>query len=110
MSKKIDLLDAVETVPLEYAYNLAAEGPTAFETTYLAELKTVVTRVLASLPPREERIIRRRFGIGVEESTGEEIGKEFSVTRGRIYEIEGKALRKLKHPSRSVKIRGFLDK
>ena len=107
---KLDLLDVVETVPLEYAYNLAAEGPTAFETTYLAELKTEVTRVLASLPPREERIIRRRFGIGVEVSTGEEIGKEFSVTRGRIYEIEGKALRKLKHPSRSIKIRGFLNK
>ena len=107
---KLDLLDVVETVPLEYAYNIAAKGPTAFETTYLAELKTVVTRVLASLTPREERIIRRRFGIGVEESTGEEIGKEFSLTRGRIYEIEGKALRKLKHPSRSRRMKGFLDK
>ena len=107
---KLDLLDVVETVPLEYAYNLAAKGPTAFETTYLAELKTVVTRVLASLTPREERVLRKRFGIGVEESTGEEIGKEFSLTRGRIYEIEGKALRKLKHPSRSRRMKGFLDK
>ena len=107
---KLDLLDVVETVPLEYAYNIAAKGPTAFETTYLAELKTVVTRVLASLTPREERVLRKRFGIGVEESTGEEIGKEFSLTRGRIYEIEGKALRKLKHPSRSRRMKGFLDK
>jgi len=103
---KLDLLDVVETVPLEYAYNLAAEGPTAYETVYLAELKEVITKVLASLTPREERVIRRRFGIGVEESTGEEIAKEFSVTRGRIYGIESKALRKLKHPSRSMKILG----
>ena len=104
---KVDLMDAVETVPLEYAYNIAAKGPTAFDTTYLAELKAEVTKVLASLTPREERVIRRRFGIGVEPATGEEIGEEFSVTRGRIYGIESKALRKLKHPSRARKLRGF---
>ena len=111
MNKKLDLLDVVETVPLEYAYNIVAKGPTAFETTYLAELKTVVTRVLASLTPREERELRMRFGIGLKtEHTLEEVGVEFNLTRNRIRDIEAKALRKLKHPSRSRKMKGFLDK
>ena len=108
---KEDFLDKVETVPLEYAYNIAAKGPTAFDTTYLAELKAEVTRVLASLTPREERVLRKRFGIGLKkDETLAEVGKEFGLISERIRQIEAKALRKLKHPSRSRKMKGFLDK
>ena len=104
---KVDLMDAVETVPLEYAYNIAAKGPTAFDTTYLAELKAEVTRVLASLTPREERVLRKRFGIGLKkDETLAEVGKEFGVISERIRQIEAKALRKLKHPARARKLRG----
>ena len=68
------------------------------------------TRVLASLTPREERVLRMRFGIGMNtDHTLEEVGQQFSVTRERIRQIEAKALRKLKHPSRSRKLRSFLD-
>ena len=67
-------------------------------------------RVLASLTPREERVLRMRFGIGMNtDHTLEEVGQQFSVTRERIRQIEAKALRKLKHPSRSRKLRSFLD-
>ena len=73
-------------------------------------LKETTTRVLASLTPREERVLRMRFGIGVNtDHTLEEVGQQFSVTRERIRQIEAKALRKLKHPSRSRKLRSFLD-
>jgi RNA polymerase primary sigma factor len=73
-------------------------------------LKETVTRVLASLTPREERVLRMRFGIGMNtDHTLEEVGQQFSVTRERIRQIEAKALRKLKHPSRSRKMRSFLD-
>lgn len=72
-------------------------------------LKEVTTRVLSSLTPREERVLRMRFGIGMNtDHTLEEVGQQFSVTRERIRQIEAKALRKLKHPSRSRKMRGFL--
>jgi RNA polymerase primary sigma factor len=75
-----------------------------------ANLKETVTLVLASLTPREERVLRMRFGIGMNtDHTLEEVGQQFSVTRERIRQIEAKALRKLKHPSRSRKMRSFLD-
>ena len=73
-------------------------------------LRSTTTRVLASLTPREERVLRMRFGIGMNtDHTLEEVGQQFSVTRERIRQIEAKALRKLKHPSRSRKLRSFLD-
>ena len=82
--------------PLEAAVNL--------------NLRDTTTRVLASLTPREERVLRMRFGIGMNtDHTLEEVGQQFSVTRERIRQIEAKALRKLKHPSRSRKLRSFLD-
>ena len=75
-----------------------------------SNLRDTTTRVLASLTPREERVLRMRFGIGMNtDHTLEEVGQQFSVTRERIRQIEAKALRKLKHPSRSKKIRSFLD-
>jgi RNA polymerase primary sigma factor len=76
----------------------------------LSDLKGVVTEVLSSLTAREERVLRMRFGIGTRsENTLEEVGKSFQVTRERIRQIESKALRKLKHPVRSKKLRSFLD-
>ncbi len=73
-------------------------------------LRETTTRILATLTPREERVLRMRFGIGMNtDHTLEEVGKQFSVTRERIRQIEAKALRKLKHPSRSRKLRGFLN-
>ena len=76
----------------------------------LSNLRETTTRILASLTPREERVLRMRFGIGMNtDHTLEEVGKQFSVTRERIRQIEAKALRKLKHPSRSRKLRGFLN-
>src|SRR5262249_41586750 len=76
----------------------------------LQELRDMSARVLGSLSPREERIIRMRFGIGMDsDHTLEEIGQKFGVTRERIRQIEAKALRRLKHPSRSRNLRSFLD-
>ena len=75
-----------------------------------SNLREITTRVLATLTPREERVLRMRFGIGMNtDHTLEEVGQQFSVTRERIRQIEAKALRKLKHPSRSRKLRSFLD-
>jgi RNA polymerase primary sigma factor len=75
-----------------------------------SNLRETTTRVLASLTAREKRVLRMRFGIGVNfEHTLEEVGLQFSVTRERIRQIEAKALRKLKHPSRSTTLRSFLD-
>jgi RNA polymerase primary sigma factor len=75
-----------------------------------SNLREQTTRVLASLTPREERVLRMRFGIGMNtDHTLEEVGQQFNVTRERIRQIEAKALRKLKHPSRSRKLRSFLD-
>jgi len=80
------------------------------ESAIQANLRETTTRVLASLTPREERVLRMRFGIGMNtDHTLEEVGQQFSVTRERIRQIEAKALRKLKHPSRSRKLRSFLD-
>ena len=107
---KEDLLDIVDTVPLEYAYDLADDAPDAEDAVAIAELKKVVTEVLSTLKPREERVLRKRFGIGLaKDYTLEEVGQEFCVTRTTIRGIEAKALRKLKHPSRSGKLRSFLD-
>ena len=75
-----------------------------------SNLRDTTTRVLASLTPREERIVRMRFGLGMNnDHTLEEVGKRFSLTRERIRQIEARALRKLKHPSRSRVLRSFLD-
>jgi RNA polymerase primary sigma factor len=76
----------------------------------LSNLRETTTKILSSLTPREERVLRMRFGIGMNtDHTLEEVGQQFSVTRERIRQIEAKALRKLKHPSRSRKLRGFLN-
>jgi RNA polymerase primary sigma factor len=76
----------------------------------LGNLRETTTKILSSLTPREERVLRMRFGIGMNtDHTLEEVGQQFSVTRERIRQIEAKALRKLKHPSRSRKLRGFLN-
>ncbi len=80
------------------------------DTAIHSNLREATTRVLASLTPREERVLRMRFGIGMNtDHTLEEVGQQFNVTRERIRQIEAKALRKLKHPSRSRKLRSFLD-
>jgi RNA polymerase primary sigma factor len=75
-----------------------------------SNLRETTTRVLASLTPREERVVRMRFGIGIiTDHTLAEVGQQFSVSRERIRQIEAKAIRKLKHPSRSRQLRSFLD-
>jgi RNA polymerase primary sigma factor len=80
------------------------------DATIQSKLREITTRVLASLTPREERIIRMRFGLGMNsDCTLSEVGQQFSVSRERIRQIEAKALRKLKHPSRSKMLRSFLD-
>ena len=86
-------------------------GNTApIEAAIQGNLRESTTRVLATLTPREERVLRMRFGIGMNtDHTLEEVGQQFSVTRERIRQIEAKALRKLKHPSRSRMLRSFLD-
>jgi RNA polymerase primary sigma factor len=76
-----------------------------------SDLRETTTRVLETLTPREERVLRMRFGIGMNKNhTLEEVGQQFTVTRERIRQIEAKALRKLKHPSRSRVLRSFLDR
>ncbi len=91
----------------DFSEDLNAVDPA--EAVTLKQLSETVARVLASLTPREERVLRMRFGIGMdEEHTLEEVGDRFSVTRERIRQIEAKALRKLKHPSRSEKLRNFV--
>jgi RNA polymerase primary sigma factor len=80
------------------------------DATIQSNLRETTTHILASLTPREERIVRMRFGLGMNsDHTLEEVGQQFSVTRERIRQIEAKALRKLKHPSRSRVLRSFLD-
>ena len=105
-----DLLDVVETVSLDYVHDLADEGMSPEEETMLSELKKTTTRVLTGgLKAREERVLRMRFGMGVKEHTLEEIGNVFNINREPIRQIEAKALRKLKSPFRSRKLRSFLD-
>ena len=104
-----DLLDTVETVSLDNVYDLADDRPTPEDAMFETELKAVTSRILSKLTPREERVLRRRFGINVNDAKLNDIGIEFGVTGGRIREIEAKALRKLKHPSLSRKMRSFLN-
>ena len=104
-----DLLDTVETVSLDNVYDLADDGPSPEDAMFETELKAVTSRILSKLTPREERVLRRRFGINVNDAKLNDIGIEFGVTGGRIREIEAKALRTLKHPSRSKTMRPFLD-
>ena len=82
---------------------------TPLDSAIQANLREATTQVLACLTPREERILRMRFGIGMDSHTLEEVGNQFSVTRERIRQIEAKTLRKLKHPHHSRKLRSFLD-
>ena len=80
------------------------------DTAIQSNLSESTTKILASLTPREERVLRMRFGIGMNsDHTLEEVGQQFSVTRERIRQIEAKALRKLKHPTRARKLKTFLD-
>ena len=105
-----DDIELTDYVPLNYAYDLADEGPTPEDNVILSELKTAVSSVLEKLSPREERVIRKRFGINLTtDYTLEKVGQEYSVTRDRIRQIEAKALRKLKHPSLARNLRAFLD-
>ena len=104
-----DLLDTVETVSLDNVYDLADDGPSPEDAMFETELKAVTSRILSKLTPREERVLRRRFGINVNDAKLIDIGIEFGVTVERIREIEAKALRKLKHLSRSKTMRPFLD-
>jgi|TARA_B110000196_G_C20681882_1_gene446819 RNA polymerase sigma factor (sigma-70 family) len=107
--RKEDFKEEFETVPLESIYDLADDGPTAEDAVNLSELKTAVTDTLLTLKPREERVLRKRFGIGLDtDHTLEECAVKFSVNRERIRQIEAKALRKLKHASRSRNLRKFL--
>jgi len=102
---KTDFLDIVDTVPLEYAYGVADDAPDAEDAVFITELKGIVTEILSTLTPREERVLRKRFGIGLaKDYTLKEVGTDFGVNRERIRQIEAKALRKLKHPSRSGKL------
>ena len=105
---KEDVLD-MDTIPLEYSYALSDAGKSPEEEVFLSELKRSVTYILSYLTAREERVIRKRFGIGLnKDETLEEIGQEFCVTRERIRGIEAKALRKLKYPTLARKLRPFL--
>ena len=104
-----DLLDTVETVSLDNVYDLADDGPSPEDAMFETELKAATSRILSKLTPREERVLRRRFGINVNDAKLNDIGIEFGVTKGRIREIEAKALRKLRHLSRSKTMRPFLD-
>jgi len=105
-----DLLDTVETVSLDHVYDLADDGPSPEDVVFENELKVVARRVLSSLTPREERVLRRRFGIGVPDATLAEVSDEFGLARcERVRQIEAKALRKLKHPSRSRKCLPFIE-
>ena len=107
--KKEDFEEDFETVPLEYVHGLADDGPTVEDAVHLFELKIAVTAALETLKPREERILRKRFGINLTtDYTLEKIGQEYSVTRDRIRQIEAKALRKLKHSSLAGNLKEFL--
>jgi RNA polymerase primary sigma factor len=99
-----------ETPVLDLSDAAIKELVRTIDATIQSNLRETTTRILASLTPREERIVRMRFGLGMNsDHTLEEVGQQFSVTRERIRQIEAKAIRKLKHPSRSRVLRSFLD-
>ena len=105
-----DDIEMTDYVPLEYVHDLADEGPSPEDDAILSELKAATTAALGNLKPREERVLRKRFGIGLPaDYTLEEIGVEYSVTHERIRQIEANALRKLKHPSSTRHLVNFLD-
>ena len=105
-----DLLDVTETVPLEYVHDLADEGPSPEDGLIASDIATAVRNALLTLTPREERVIRKRFGIGLKtDHTLDEIGIEMRVTGTRIQGIEAKALRKLQHPSLAKNLVGLLE-
>ena len=106
---RTELLDVVETVSLDRGYDLADEGKSPEEEAISSELTRKVTTILSYLTAREERILRMRFGIGVKSHTLEEIGNVFNIKREPIRQIEAKALRKMRHPSRSRKLVSFLN-
>jgi len=98
--KTPDFLDVVETIPLEYAYGVSSNDTSPEDAMIAIELKESIAKVLSTLKPREERIIRRRFGIGLKsDATLEEVGQDMSVSRDRIRQIEAVSLRKLKNAS-----------
>jgi RNA polymerase sigma factor (sigma-70 family) len=103
-------MPAALAAPIDLGQILEEEPRAVEQRQQRSVIRETTTHVLASLTPREERIVRMRFGIGINtDHTLEEVGQQFSVTRERIRQIEAKALRKLKHPSRSRKLRSFLD-
>ena len=105
-----DLLDVTETVPLEYVHDLADEGPSPEDGLIASDIATAVRNALLTLTPREERVIRKRFGIGLKtDHTLDEIGIEMRVTGTRIQGIEAKALRKLQHPRLAKNLVGLLE-
>tara|TARA_R110001592_G_C12665413_1_gene702947 strand:+ start:90 stop:521 length:432 start_codon:yes stop_codon:yes gene_type:complete len=107
---KPDLLDVVETIPIEYAYGVSSNDTSPEDAMISTELNESIAKVLSTLTAREERVLRRRFGIGLKtDATLEKIGQEFSLSRDRIRQIEAKAIRKLKHPSVSRTVRFFVD-
>ena len=98
--KTPDFLDVVETIPLEYAYGVSSNDTSPEDAMIAIELKESITKVLSSLKPREERVLRMRFGIGLKtDATLEEVGQKFSLSRDRIRQIEAVSLRKLKNAS-----------
>jgi len=105
-----DFLDVFKTVPLEYVYDLADEEPSSEDGLIASDLKTAVRNALLTLTPREERVLRKRFGIGLKtDHTLEEVAVTFSVTRDRIRQIEAKALRKLKTLVGSKNLKNLLE-
>ncbi len=107
--RKEDFEEDFETVPLEYVHGLADDGPTVEDEVFAKEKKSAITEVLAALSPREEMVLRMRFGIDMPtEFTLEDVGIKFFVTRERIRQIEARVLRKLKHSSLSGNLKEFL--
>ena len=98
--KTPDLLDVVETIPLEYAYGVSSNDTSPEDAMIAIKLNETVAEVLSTLTPREERVLRLRFGIGLKtDATLEEVGQKFSLSRDRIRQIEAVSLRKLKNAS-----------
>ena len=98
--KTPDFLDVVETIPLEYAYGVSSNDTSPEDAMIAIKLNETVAKVLSTLTPREERVLRLRFGIGLKtDATLEEVGQKFSLSRDRIRQIEAVSLRKLKNAS-----------